>query len=418
MPSTVPFVNPVRDARRRARRFLAVALCGLVVCVSCSDHQDAPAQNSAPTTAADPASAPPGALLESEPYEPVDIRITRAGATAQRITYRSTSGIDGSATAVTGAVFVPRKPPPPGGWPIVVYAHPTVGILSDCGPSRQTDLLGNTPQVEMLLRNGYLVVMPDYQGLGSKGPHPYLEPKTVAYNVIDAARAVRKLNLSVSTRWAAYGVSQGGQAAWAAAELAPTYGAGLDMVGAVALAPTADMSPLPQTAFDKRMSQDQGPLLQFIVNAVHSVDSTLPLDDYLHGFAMQNNDALLQCSGPALDTRNRLALQLKPEDVAPASPKSTQLLTDVLRRWALPQPGAATPVPVMVAAGDEDVMVPSDWTRAAVRRGCDQGETLVWSLQRGQGHDNINYRPALAWLAGRFADRPVRGACLLDGPPQ
>lgn len=399
------------------RGALWLALCGVAVGVSCSTNQQmAPPATDASTAQVDPANATPGTVLASEPLDPIDIRVTRAGATATRFTYRSTSGIDGAPTTVTGSAFVPRKPPPPGGWPVVVYAHANSGILPNCGPSSQTDLLGNTPQVEMLLRNGYLVVMPDYQGLGSRGPHPYLEPKTVAYNVIDAARAVRELESEASVNWGAYGVFQGGQAAWAAAELAPSYGAGLNMVGALALAPAADMSPLPQAALDRRLSRDQVALMHWIVNSVHRVEPDVALENYLHGFAMENNEALLQCSGSALDTRNRLALQLNGDDVAPDSQQSADRLSDTLRRWSLPQPGESSRIPVMVVVGERDTMVPPDWTKEAVRRACEMGESVVWAPQFNESHDNLNYRPGLAWLTDRFAAEPVDNACVLDGP--
>ena len=57
------------------------------------------------------------------------------------------------------------------------------------------------------------------------------------------ARAAEHLP-EVSTKWAAFGGSQGGGAAWAAAEQAGPYASDLNLVGAVALAPAADVSGL------------------------------------------------------------------------------------------------------------------------------------------------------------------------------
>lgn len=368
------------------------------------------------TDASDLAAAAPGALLEPpKPLEPVDLRISRAGAEAQRITYRSTSGIDGSPTAVTGSVFTPRTAPPPGGWPIVAFAHPTVGLLEDCAPSRHTDLLGMGPQVEALLAQGYLVVMPDYQGLGSKGPHPYLEPRTSAYNLIDAVRAAREAEKSASTKWAAYGASQGGQASWAAAELAPTYGAGLEMVGAAALVPIVDLASLPQTAFDRRLSDYQLPVMQFIVNSVASVDPSFHLDDYLNGFALDNNAKLLQCSGDGLAERNRLVIDLAPENVAPRDQDAVDRLSNFLRGWSLPLAVDPSPVPVYAVAGSVDDMAVPASVEDAARRACDRGDVVVWSLRRDEGHDNVDFRPALAWLKERFEGAPLEGACVFPG---
>ena len=78
----------------------------------------------------------------------------------------------------------------------------------------------------------YAVVASDYQGLGKDGTyHPYLDATTEGQNLIDSVRAARKLVPDASTRWAAFGGSQGGQAAWAANELAGGYAPELQLVG-------------------------------------------------------------------------------------------------------------------------------------------------------------------------------------------
>ena len=91
--------------------------------------------------------------------------------------------------------------------------------------------MGFLSTVIAFLTDGYAVAMTDYQGLDDVGVHPYLEPWTAAYNVIDAVRAIRNLSADVSSNWAAYGVSQGGQAVWAANEINAEYGHALKLVG-------------------------------------------------------------------------------------------------------------------------------------------------------------------------------------------
>src|SRR6202050_5923622 len=49
------------------------------------------------------------------------------GATAYRVLYRST-GWDDKPILVSGVVIVPHGDPPPGGRPIVAWAHPTTGV--------------------------------------------------------------------------------------------------------------------------------------------------------------------------------------------------------------------------------------------------------------------------------------------------
>lgn len=401
-----------RMARRSGTLLLAIAAAGVLVAAlpACSNPQR-PANAVVDQPVKDPASVPPGTLLESAPFRAVDVRVNRAHASATRITYRSTSGVDGSATAVTGAVFTPITPPPADGWKVVVYGHPGAGTLEECGPSRYADLLRNGAQIETLLRAGYLVVMPDYQGLGSKGPHPFLEPKTLGYNLIDAVRAARELDPRASTRWAAFGGALGGEAAWAAAEFAPAYGQGLEMVAAVAFNPYANLSAMPWEAFNRTLNFEQLPLMQYIVNAVTALDPDVPVGDYLHGFVKEHNGELLQCSGTGLDARNQLVFEMTADDVAPVGADAAARLSAIVQSWSLPASPAPTPVPIMVVVGSVDGMVWPDWTRDAARRGCEQGEQITWLLRAAEGHDNIKLQQALDWLADRFAGLPVDGGC-------
>jgi len=176
----------------------------------------------------------PGTLRSATLLPTVDLRLKDVSSVAARISYASTSGVDGSDQTVTGTVFVPTGAAPDGGWPIIAFGHPTTGTRPECAPSLDPSLLTIAPIVTGLVKAKFLVVVSDYQGLGTTNTyHPYLEPTTEGYNLIDSVRAARKLVPQASTRWSALGGSQGGQAAWAANELAPRYGQGLDLVGSV-----------------------------------------------------------------------------------------------------------------------------------------------------------------------------------------
>lgn len=399
---------------RSVGRFLVVVTCVgvlMTVLIACSTPQRSSNPGDGHHQIEDPAATPPGTLLNSSPFPTVDVRINRAHATATRITYRSTSGLDGSATAVTGAVFTPISPPPADGWEVVAFGHPGVSTLEECGPSGYANLLRNGALIETLLREDYLVVMTDYQGLGSTGPHPFLEPKTLGYNLIDAVRAARQLEDGAGTRWAAFGGAEGGEAAWAAAELAPAYGQDLEMIAAVAFNPYANLSAMPWEAFNRTLNFEQLPLMLNIVNGLAAKHPDLVPDDYLHGFVRDNTEALLQCSGTRLDARNQLVFEMSKEDVAPVSPEAAARLSAILQNWSLPIPTAPTPVPIMVVVGSIDGVVWPDWTRDSARRACEQGEQITWLLRAAEGHDNINLREALAWLADRFNGLPVTDGC-------
>jgi hypothetical protein len=71
----------------------------------------------------------PGTLVRQELIDGAPL-----GATTYRVLYRST-GLDNKPILVSGVVVVPPGDPPPGGRPIVAWAHPTSGVVPRCAPS-------------------------------------------------------------------------------------------------------------------------------------------------------------------------------------------------------------------------------------------------------------------------------------------
>lgn len=87
--------------------------------------------------------------------------------------------------------------------------------------------------------------MSDYQGSGTKGPHPYLNGDAAGRNVLDIVRAARQLHNTdpshpvLSAQFATVGHSQGGQAALFAAHLAKTWTPDLQLRGVSVMAPSS-----------------------------------------------------------------------------------------------------------------------------------------------------------------------------------
>lgn len=170
---------------------------------------------------------------------PLPAAATVPGAGEQyRLTYRTTDHRGGPRTS-TGAVYVPPGPAPAGGWPVLSYAHGTIGLADRCAPS---EVGGSAPEAAFLdrwLRRGYAVVATDYAGLGTPGELAYLDGVAAGHDVVDMVRAGRSVVPELSPRWVVAGLSQGGHAALHTAHLATTYAPELDYRGAVALgAPT------------------------------------------------------------------------------------------------------------------------------------------------------------------------------------
>lgn len=141
----------------------------------------------------------------------------------------------GNPAIATSATFLPHGTPPPGGWPVIAWAHGTTGLGDDCAPSTQARSERDAIYLGHWLREGYAVVASDYAGLGTPGLLSYLNGQAAAHGIVDAVVASRADGLPLAEKWAIVGQSQGAGAALATATRASELGgqAGLDYRGVV-----------------------------------------------------------------------------------------------------------------------------------------------------------------------------------------
>lgn len=190
---------------------------------------------------------PPGGLIRTVPLNP---ELSVAGAArAYRILY-STTDQHNSPAVTTGVVFVPPGEAPPGGWPVIAWAHGTVGLGDDCTPSAQPRSARDNEYLSHWLNESYVVVGSDYTGLGTPGLMSYLNSVATAHAIIDSVIAAHHMNLPLSPKWALVGQSQGGAAAVASARWATEFskGSGLDYRGVVATGTPANIDDVIITA--------------------------------------------------------------------------------------------------------------------------------------------------------------------------
>jgi alpha-beta hydrolase superfamily lysophospholipase len=362
----------------------------------------------------------PGALTEATTLPTIDRRLRAASSMAARIEYTSTSGVTNAHTQVTGTVFVPQGTPPQGGWPIVAYAHATTGTKPECAPSLSPTLLRSSNTVAALVKAGFVVTVPDYQGLGLDGTyHPYLDSTTAGYNVIDAVKATRRLVPEASDRWVAIGLSQGGQAVWAANEQAADYGGGLALLGTASLSPAADVTGFADAAAAGQLTKEQAPALPLILESLRQEHPDLNLDDYRRGIVKDKWDVLMACQGPQAGERNRVTDEITPDDLRPSTPQNVDALRGYLQKMSLPHKPASAPM--LVIYGGKDNLVPSAWTDRALSAACAMGDVIDIRLQPDKGHSDIDVYSAFGWLNARFKGEPAPNTCgtvPLPPPPE
>ncbi|MRT39283.1 alpha/beta fold hydrolase [Acinetobacter sp. RIT698] len=145
----------------------------------------------------------------------------------------------GGTKKATAMVFVPKTKRPTDGWKVVVWEHGTVGVGDSCAPSRNEINDRFIGMAQSLLKEGYVILAPDYEGLGTPGMHPYLNLKSEANSAIYAVKAYKeRYGNQINGQWMSVGQSQGGQASLGTAEFSNSDA---NYKGAVAGAPASSL---------------------------------------------------------------------------------------------------------------------------------------------------------------------------------
>jgi hypothetical protein len=154
-----------------------------------------------------------------------------------RVLYRSRS-VDDRYVAVSGTIWIPTAPPPPGGYPIVSFGMDNDGSGDMCAMSRADALSIDVSWgglMTLLLNEGYVVAFSDYEGWGTSDPYPFAVLDSSAHTILDAARAARDLlGPAASDRVVLFGYGIGADAATTAGERAAAYAPDLDVRGVIA----------------------------------------------------------------------------------------------------------------------------------------------------------------------------------------
>jgi len=158
---------------------------------------------------------------------------------------------------------------PTGGYSVISWAHGTVGCADHCAPSRDVETSDThkfNSYVHILLNEflnaGWAVVMTDYEGLGTKGLHPYQLGESEARGILDIVLAARSFHPKISNRLAIVGHSQGGQAALFAAHHhahTPGWKPEIDLRGVAALAPASGIKTLVSLSTRQPLTEEGEP---------------------------------------------------------------------------------------------------------------------------------------------------------------
>lgn len=238
------------------------------------------------TTIAIPgAAAGPPAVSSAQPLTSA---ATPPGAVGSQRFFYPTTTVGDRPTTASAAVYFPPGPAPAGGWPVIAWAHGTVGLADACAYSSAgpVDVSRDWSYVGTWLEQGYAIVAADYAGLGTPGDEPYLDGLVEAHNVVDAVHAAVGHYRNLSRRWVVVGQSQGAGAAVVTARHATEFGGpDLDYRGAVATGVPAHIEdvlmPLGPGIPPVALGSGTTSYVLYILNGLRTAFPGLRIEDYL-----------------------------------------------------------------------------------------------------------------------------------------
>jgi pimeloyl-ACP methyl ester carboxylesterase len=333
----------------------------------------------------------------------------------------------------------------------LAWAHGTTGTAQNCGPSQVTNPVvplnqyflvgGNSwtdygiPNLEEFIKEGYVIVATDYQGLGGGGKHQYSVAGTNGRDLINSARAVISMkDTGASKRTIFYGWSQGGGATIAAASLGDYLnkkGAvtdDLQVLGFVAMAPD-DAAVMIQNANKDQASADKAinGLIQLFSDNVFNFSHfamtmwgtqaaypNLKLSDLFtdQGAKVLDQVLLNKCMHVISDTFNyTYGNQFK--TLLRDKPTNTMAWVKALID------GSVLPVkpiaPVVIYWGTKDTAVPPIMHELYQKQMCAMGGNIERiQLPGEQTHfstPGLSAPMYLAWVKDRVAGKPLPNAC-------
>ncbi|OTG83690.1 lipase family protein [Acinetobacter sp. ANC 4648] len=208
------------------RSLLAMSCSTVFFLTACNDNND------------DYVGVTPSQTFISEKNYVFDKSLQEA-ASIKVMTYNMVN-VQGKTAKATAMVLFPTVAQPKDGYRVVVWEHGTLGVADGCAPTN--NILGanfKDPLAKSLLAAGYVIVAPDYEGMGAPGIHPYLHLESEAKSAISAVKAAQDhYGNTLNKQWMSVGQSQGGQASLGTAQYAS---ADLNYKGAVAGAPASNL---------------------------------------------------------------------------------------------------------------------------------------------------------------------------------
>ena len=347
----------------------------------------------------------PGILIKVEEKVDTSKYMLPPATAMSRIMYQ-TQNCGGASIPASAFILWPYSPrSQQDGYAVAGWAHGSSGLIASGAPSNHTSLFQHWFGPYALALNGYVVVAPDYAGLGvamtaSGEPivHEYLACISHANDLVYAIQAARQHFAQLSKDFVVIGHSQGGGAAWATAQRQvgrPVAG----YLGAVALAPLTNMLEQPTSAFRELIGVAAAPGIQSVYPEFRP-ETILTEDTQRRLDIMQN-------------TQGQLASFILLMQGTELMKKGWTENPHVQTYASLgSQGGKQIAGPLLVVHGEADDRLNVDSTTKAVERTIERfpESEIEYVIAPGVSHTAAipaTQRQWMDWIADRFAGRKI-----------
>jgi hypothetical protein len=341
-------------------------------------------------------SGQPGELIRSEPFYDYLLPYTIS---AVRFLYHSRSSPQKD-VAASGVVLLPRRTPPPGGWPIIAWAHDLTGSARQCAPSL-LKTVNEGPLLSMYVGLGYAVVASDYAGLGTNFPYAVLDVPSNAQDVINSVAAARAALPQLGSKWLVAGYAHGSRVAVGVAEALPKN-SNKEFLGAIGMLGVAN----PPEFYEPLAQTSSYLMLIFLAQGVKNQYPEFRLDDMLTGKGM----ALYKILGDSCEAPSEQV----PDSNELAKPgwQNNPYIKDFFSRNALGRKPAFNPV--LLISGEAAGDVPASLTAALVGRLCQQKDHVLFVNYPGLNPSAVlgnSVGEQVSWIRARFSGQPAPSNC-------
>jgi pimeloyl-ACP methyl ester carboxylesterase len=342
-------------------------------------------------------------------------------ARSYRIRFVSTD-LEGEAVTVVAQLLVPLLDDPESR-PLYAFGSGTTGLADACAPSQEAaypHALGDYRSYLLSFAGrGFTAIIPDYLGFNdSERTQSYFNARAEAQIMLDAVRAVDSFFERQGTPGDRDvflgGYSQGGHAAFAAADLRPEYAPELELSGILGFGATTDVESLLREGpfytpyIVLSYVQDYGEE-QFDPKKILAARWLPGLDEAAGRLCVDRVQAHYPFDGSKIYTAE-FAAALYGHSLERDFPT-------IARTLATNSTGlSGHGLPALIAQGENDVIVWTSTQNAFARRLCDAGSPVLYLNFPNARHREtrpVAYEEAIAWMKGIAGDEPPASSCPL-----